>query len=78
MHLIIVFIIGGLIGFFIAAVLASGSREQFYTEEFLFHELCDFKRYWIEALEEEHDKKLAKEVIEDFMLGMMNGFRRED
>lgn len=78
MYLIITFIIGGLIGFFIAAVLASGSREQSYTEEFLFHELSNFERYWIDALEEEHDKKLAKEVIEDFMLGMMNGFRMED
>ena len=78
MYLIIAFIIGGLIGFFIAAVLAAGSREQSYTEEFLFHELCDFRRYWLEALESEHDKKLAKEVIEDFMLGMMKGFRKED
>ena len=77
MQFIIGFIIGGLIGFFIAACLGA-NKEQTYTEDFLFHELCDFKRYWIEALPEENDKKLAKEIIEDFMLGMMNGFRRED
>ena len=74
---ILAFIIGGLFGFFIAACLGA-NKEVSYTEEFLFHELCDFKRYWIEYLPDEADQRLAKMIVEDFMLGLMNGFRRED
>lgn len=77
MYLVIAFIIGALIGFFIAAVLASGTKETSYTEDFLLNELYSFENYWMFELEDEHDKKLAKEIIEDFMLGLMNGFERK-
>lgn len=67
---------GCFIGFFIAALLGA-NKEISYTEDFLLEELYEFKKYWLENLESEHDKELAKVIIEDFILGLMNGFRRD-
>ena len=70
-------ILGGMVfGFTIAAMLSANKYDR-YSREFLFKELIDFKHYWMDSLELEHDKKLAKDIIEDFQLGLLNEFRRD-
>ena len=78
MLIIFICILGGMIlGFMISAMLSANKYYDRYSEEFLFNELINFKNYWEETLENEHDQELAKDIIEDFQLGLLKGFRKE-
>lgn len=67
--------IGGIIvGFFYCYYFSSRKRKNTFTEDLLLHELYYFKQYWIDALESEHDKELVKDVLDDFILGLMKNF----
>ena len=74
--LIIVLLMGCFIGFVLAAVL-SANKYPSYTEDELVSELFSFKKYWLETLQDDHDQELAKDIIEDFHLGLLNEFRRD-